>query len=264
MSHHVIAAELINGDVPLGEAVTFWVLGPISIAGALGTVLLRNAIHSALSLVATMFSLGAFYLIEQGPFLGLVQIIVYTGAIMILFLFVLMLIGRDSSDSLVETLRGQRWAAALFGIGFAAIVAVALGRAFTGIKPKDLNGPNADGSNVHSIAALLFTRYLFAFELTSALLIVAAIGAMILAHVERDEAKPTQKALARARIRGGRPQPLPGPGVLSSGNSIGTPALLPDGSISKESVLSGLRAAEAGPSRYEREREQHELEGLSE
>ena len=264
MSHHVIAAELINGDVPLGEAVTFWVLGPISIAGALGTVLLRNAIHSALSLVATMFSLGAFYLIEQGPFLGLVQIIVYTGAIMILFLFVLMLIGRDSSDSLVETLRGQRWAAALFGIGFAAIVAVALGRAFTGIKPKDLNGPNADGSNVHSIAALLFTRYLFAFELTSALLIVAAIGAMILAHVERDEAKLTQKALARARIRGGRPQPLPGPGVLSSGNSIGTPALLPDGSISKESVLSGLRAAEAGPSRYEREREQHELEGLSE
>jgi NADH-quinone oxidoreductase subunit J len=264
MTHHVIAAELVNGDVPLGEAVAFWILGPISVAGAMGTVLLRNAIHSALSLVATMFSLGAFYLIEQGPFLGLVQIIVYTGAIMILFLFVLMLIGRDSSDSLVETLRGQRWAAALFGIGFAALVAVALARAFTDIKPKDLNGPNANGSNVHSIAALLFTRYLFAFELTSALLIVAAVGAMILAHVERDEAKPTQKVLARARIRSGRPQPLPGPGVLSSGNSIGTPALLPDGSISKESVLSGLRAAEGGPSRYEQDREQHELEGRSE
>ena len=105
--------------MPLGEAVAFWILGPISLAGAIGTVLLRNAIHSALSLVATMFSLGTFYLIEQGPFLGLVQIIVYTGAIMILFLFVLMLVGRDSSDSIVETLRGQRWAAALFGIGFA-------------------------------------------------------------------------------------------------------------------------------------------------
>ncbi|HEY2272783.1 MAG TPA: NADH-quinone oxidoreductase subunit J, partial [Jatrophihabitantaceae bacterium] len=87
----LLAAGLHNGQVPLGEAVTFWVLGPISLAGAIGTVLLRNAIHSALSLVATMFSLGAFYLIEQGPFLGLVQIIVYTGAIMILFLFVLML-----------------------------------------------------------------------------------------------------------------------------------------------------------------------------
>ena len=111
-------------------------------------------------------------------------------------------------------------------------------------------------ANVNSIAELLFTRYLFAFELASALLIIAAVGAMVLAHVERDEAKPTQKALARERIRGGRPQPLPGPGVLSSGNSIGTPALLPDGSISKESVMSGVRAASEGPSDFERDREQ--------
>jgi NADH-quinone oxidoreductase subunit J len=262
MSAYEIAAGagLTNGQVPLGEAVAFWVLGPISIAGALGTVLMRNAIHSALSLVGTMFSLGAFYLIEQGPFLGLVQIIVYTGAIMILFLFVLMLVGRDSSDSLVETLRGQRWAAALFGIGFAVLVAVSIGRAFTGIKPVDLDKPNAGGSNVNSIAELLFTRYLFAFELTSALLIVAAVGAMVLAHIERDEPKPTQKALARERIRSGRPQPLPGPGVLSSGNSIGTPALLPDGTTSRESVMSGVQAASEGPSIYERDREVAELE----
>jgi NADH-quinone oxidoreductase subunit J len=258
-SAHVLAAALQNGQLPLGEAVTFWVLGPISLAGAIGTVLLRNAIHSALSLVATMFSLGAFYLIEQGPFLGLVQIIVYTGAIMILFLFVLMLVGRDSSDSLVETLRGQRWAAALFGLGFALLVAISIGRAFSGIHPVDLDKPNANGSNVNSIAQLLFTRYLFAFELTSALLIVAAVGAMVLAHIERDDAKPTQKALARARIRSGRPQPLPGPGVLSSGNSIGTPALLPDGTISHESVMSGVRGAEYGPSYAERDRERREL-----
>ncbi len=148
-----------------------------------------------------MFSLGAFYLIEQGPFLGLVQIIVYTGAIMILFLFVLMLIGRDSSDSLVETLRGQRWAAALFGVGFAVLVGLAIGRAFTGVTPMDLDGPNAAGSNVNSIAQLLFTRYLFAFELTSALLIVAAVAAMVLAHVERDEAE------ADAEGAGARPNP---------------------------------------------------------
>jgi NADH-quinone oxidoreductase subunit J len=256
------AGELKNGTVPLGEAVAFWVLGPISLAGAIGTVLFRNAIHSALSLVATMFSLGAFYLIQQGPFLGLVQIIVYTGAIMILFLFVLMLIGRDSTDSLVETLRGQRWAAALFGLGFAVLVAVSVGRAFTGITPVDLDKPNAGGNNVNSIAELLFTRYLFAFELTSALLIVAAVGAMVLAHIERDEPKATQKALARERIRSGRPQPLPGPGVLSSGNSIGTPALLPDGSISRESVMAGIQAASEGPSVHERDREREELREL--
>jgi len=230
--------ELTNGQVPLGEAIAFWILGPISLAGAIGMVLLRNAIHSALSLVATMMSLGMFYLIEQGPFLGLVQIIVYTGAIMILFLFVLMLIGRDASDSIVETLRGQRWAAALFGIGFALLVSLSVGRAFKGSTSVDLDKPNAAGGNVNSIAALLFTKYLFAFELTSALLIVAAVGAMVLAHIERDGPKPTQKSIARERIRSGRPQPLPGPGVLSSGNSIGTPALLPDGSISHESVMA--------------------------
>ena len=234
------AGELRNGQVPLGEAVAFWILGPLSLAGGIGMVVFRNAIHSALSLVATMMSLGAFYLIEQGPFLGLVQIIVYTGAIMILFLFVLMLVGRDSSDSLIETIRGQRWAATLFGLGFALLVALSVGRAFKGETPTDLNRPNANGSNVNSVATLLFTKYLFAFELTSALLIVAAVGAMVLAHIERDGPRRSQKSYARERIRAGRPQPLPGPGVLSTGNAIGTPALLPDGSIAHESVMVGL------------------------
>jgi NADH-quinone oxidoreductase subunit J len=242
------AGQLQNGQVPLGEAVAFWILGPVSLAGAIGMVLLRNAIHSALSLVATMMSLGMIYLIEQGPFLGLVQIIVYTGAIMILFLFVLMLVGRDSSDSIIETLRGQRWAAAAFGIGFALLVAISVGRAFKGLKPTNLDTPNAAGANVNSIAQKLFTTYLFAFELTSALLIIAAVGAMVLAHIEYDEPKPTQRALARARIRSGRPQPLPGPGVLASGNSIGTPALLPDGSISTESVMASTGGARELPS----------------
>jgi NADH-quinone oxidoreductase subunit J len=246
--------ELHHGQVPLGEAIAFWILGPIALAGAVGTVLLRNAVHSALSLAGTMMCLGMFYLIEQGPFLGLVQIIVYTGAIMILFLFVLMLVGRDASDSLVETLRGQRWAAALAGIGFALLVAIAIGKALKGNTAVNLDGTAADpsqapdpttvlnhsGNNVNSIAGLLFTKYLIAFELTSALLIVAAIGAMVLAHLERDEPKPSQKSLARARIRSGRPQPLPGPGVLSGHNAIGTPALLPDGSISVESVMAGV------------------------
>jgi NADH-quinone oxidoreductase subunit J len=197
-----------------------------------------------------MICLGAFYMIEQGPFIGFVQIIVYTGAIMILFLFVLMLVGRDSSDSIVETLRGQRLAAALAGLAFALIVSIGVGRAFKGISPAGLSGstattstgattgPNDGGNNVNSIADVIFTRYLFAFELTSALLIIAAVGAMVLAHIERDEPKPTQKQVARARIRSGRPQPWPGPGVLSSGDAIGTPALLPDGSASADSVLA--------------------------
>ena len=96
MTTTLAAVEISNG-----EAVLFWILGPIALAGAFGTVLARNAIHAALFLVMTMGSLGVFYFIQEAPFLGVVQIIVYTGAIMILFLFVLMVVGRDSSDSIV-------------------------------------------------------------------------------------------------------------------------------------------------------------------
>ena len=121
-----------------GETVVFWVLGPIALAGALGMVFSRNAVHSALWLVNTMLSLGVFYVVQEAPFLGAVQIIVYTGAIMILFLFVLMLVGRDSSDSVVETLRGQRVAATVLGIGFAGLVGAGIARAtedLTGDRP---------------------------------------------------------------------------------------------------------------------------------
>jgi len=124
------------------------------------------------------------------------------------------------------------------------LVAIGVGRAFHDYHATNLDKQNAGGGNVHSIATLLFTKYLFAFELTSALLIVAAVGAMILAHIERDGPKPTQRSIARERIRSGRPQPLPGPGVLSTGNSVATPALLPDGTVARESVMAGVSSWE--------------------
>ncbi|HYT10411.1 MAG TPA: NADH-quinone oxidoreductase subunit J [Mycobacteriales bacterium] len=224
-------------ELSTGETVIFWILGPLALAGAFGTVLARNAIHSALFLVLTMACLGAFYFVQEAPFLGAVQIIVYTGAIMILFLFVLMLVGRDSSDSIVETLRGQRAAATVLGLGFAGLAAGAI---YSGLHDTPMAGlarANADGGNVVGVARLLFTKYLFAFELTSALLITAAVGAMVLAHVEREPGqKRTQRQLARQRLRSGRPQPLPGPGVFATGDSVATPALLPDGSVAPDSV----------------------------
>lgn len=224
------AANHVTG----GEAVTFWILGPVALIGALGLVLARNAIHSALFLVMTMGSLGVLYFVQQGPFLGVVQIIVYTGAIMILFLFVLMLVGRDTSDSIVETLRGQRVAATLFGLGFAILVGTAVGRSLHGVTPRGLSDTNR---GVSSIAARLFHDYLFAFELTSALLITAAVGAMVLAHREREPgARRTQRQLARERFHTPRPQPLPGPGVFATSNSIATPAMLPDGSLAPDSM----------------------------
>src|SRR3712207_3727267 len=127
-------------------------------------VIARNAVHSALWLVVTMLCLGFLYVVNSAPFLGAVQIIVYTGAIMMLFLFVLMLVGRDASDSLIETLRGQRVAAILLGVGFAALIGTGLARSLGETPVVGLTQANAAaGGNVQGLASLLFTRYVFAF-----------------------------------------------------------------------------------------------------
>ncbi len=226
------------GSVGTGEAIAFWILAPIALGGAIGMVLARNAVHSALFLVLTMFSLGIFYALEGGPFIGMVQIVVYTGAIMILFLFVLMLVGRDSSDSIIETLRGQRVAAAVLGIGFAALVVAALSRTLSSVPARGLGTTRGYNDNVRQIATLLFSKYVFAFEVTSALLITAAVGAMVLAHVEKAPgARRTQRDLSRRRFRdGGYPGPLPGPGVFATSDSVATPALLPDGRTTSRGI----------------------------
>jgi NADH-quinone oxidoreductase subunit J len=256
VSAHLIDAALILAQAPApapapdvvstGEAIVFWVLGPIALLGALGMVFARNAVHSALALVATMFSLAIFYLVQQAPFLGFVQIIVYTGAIMMLFLFVLMMVGRDSSDSVVEVLRGQRLAALVFGVGLAVLLVAALGSALTSVQPVGLAANDAgSGGNVTGLGRLVFTDYLFAFELTSALLITAALGAMVLAYAQTQaHAKKTQRETVTARLRGehDRISPLPGPGVFATGNSVAVPALLPDGSIAPESISAIIDA----------------------
>nr|WP_246108291.1 NADH-quinone oxidoreductase subunit J [Saccharothrix saharensis] len=231
--------QRVVDTVTTGEAVAFWILGPLALAGALGMLFARNAVHSALWLVLTMLSLGVLYMVQQAPFLGFVQIIVYTGAIMMLFLFVLMLVGRDSSDSVVEVLRGQRLAAAVIGVGFAGIVVSSVARALTDVEPAGLAAQNTqNGGNVANLGEALFTDYLFPFELTSALLITAAVGAMVLAFTSRTgkDAKKTQRQLVEERFRGDRPGSLPGPGVFATANSVATPALLPDGSVAPESL----------------------------
>jgi NADH-quinone oxidoreductase subunit J len=240
-------------QVSTGEAWAFWILGSLAVIGALGMVLSRNAVHSALWLVVTMLCLGFLYVVNSAPFLGAVQIIVYTGAIMMLFLFVLMLVGRDVSDSLIETLRGQRVAAVLLGVGFAALVATGLARSLGDVPAVGLANTNADG-NVPGIAALLFTRYIFAFEVTSALLITAAVGAMVLAHVERIKGEGAdQVARMTERFRPGNyPAAKPGPGVYANTMSVAAPARLPDGNGSQRSLspilpVRELTAREAAP-----------------
>jgi NADH-quinone oxidoreductase subunit J len=222
-----------------GEAVLFWILGAVALIGALGMVMASKAVYSAMFLAMTMIVLAVFYVAQDALFLGVVQVVVYTGAVMMLFLFVLMLIGVDTAESLVETLRGQRIAALLAGVGFGVVLIAGFGNVaaggFTG-----LTGANA-GGNVQGLAVLIFTRYLWAFEVTSALLITAAIGAMVLAHRERFDRRKTQQELARERFApGGRPTPLPGPGVYARHNAVDIPALLPDGSFAEVSVSKVL------------------------
>lgn len=239
--------------VPMAAAasVAFWVLAPFMVLGALGMVLSKKTVHSALSLAVVMVSLAVQYAAQDAPFLFAAQIIVYTGAILMLFLFVLMLIGVDSRDSLVETLKGQRVMATIAGLAFLVFLILVVGNAVVDGSVVGLSRANTvDGNphgNVTALAYLIFSRYIFAFEATSALLITAALAAMVLAHRERIGEKITQKTKAAERMKayaehGTHPGPLPTPGVFARHNAVDTPALLPDGSVAESSVSPVLRA----------------------
>ncbi|GAA2275048.1 MULTISPECIES: NADH-quinone oxidoreductase subunit J [Kitasatospora] len=223
-----------------GEAVQFWVLAVVAVGGALGMLLMKKAVHSALCLAATMLALAVCYLAQGAVFLGVVQIVVYTGAIMMLFLFVVMLVGVTSADSLKEQLKGQRIAAALCGLGFGVLLVAGIASAklghFTGLAEA-----NAEG-NVQGLARLLFTKYVWAFEVTGALLITAAVGAMVLTHREHVKARSTQRELAAQRVRDNiQVPPQPAPGVYARHNAVDIPALLPDGTVAEHSVMGTLR-----------------------
>jgi len=174
--------------------MTFWLLAPLMVAAALGILFVRKAVHAALLLAVVMISLAVLYAVLDAPFLFAVQIIVYTGAILMLFLFVMMLIGVDASDSTVETIRGQRVMAVVLGLLFGTVLVVGIGQVTLGTVV-GLDEANA-GGNVPAIATILFSKYVFAFEATSALLITAALGAMVLAHRERLTPKLGQADLA--------------------------------------------------------------------
>ncbi|MFJ6729889.1 NADH-quinone oxidoreductase subunit J [Streptomyces sp. NPDC091281] len=235
-----MTAQLAAYSTSTGEAFQFWILGTVAVIGALCTVLMRKAVHSALCLAGTMIVLAVFYLANGAYFLGIVQIVVYTGAIMMLFLFVVMLVGVTAADSLTETIKGQRWLALVCGLGFGVLLLGGIGNAslsqFDG-----LAAANA-GGNVEGLAALIFTKYVFAFEITGALLITAAVGAMVLTHRERTERAKTQRELAEERVREGKHlPPLPAPGVYARHNAVDVAGLLPDGTPSELTVSKTLR-----------------------
>ncbi|HET7519271.1 MAG TPA: NADH-quinone oxidoreductase subunit J [Actinomycetes bacterium] len=161
------------------ELIVFIVLAPLAVVTALGMVLTRNAVYSALLLVVNFFCLAGFYVLLEAQFVAAVQVIVYAGAIMVLFLFVLMLLGTGNEVPLKETFRGQRPAAVLLSLGLVVAIVGALLAGVFDAQPASLAAAN-EGGNVEAVGRILFTRYTFAFETTGILLVVAAVGALVL------------------------------------------------------------------------------------
>src|SRR5690606_6496478 len=187
-----------TGTVSAGEEVFFWVVAPLAVLAALGLLFARKAVYAAMCVVFVMISLAGFYIVQEALFLGVAQIVVYTGAIMMLFLFVLMLVGVDASDSVVETLKGQRWIGALAGAGLIALVAAVAMRASMPA-PRGLAEANAD-TNPVGVARLLFSDYVLVAEVAGVLLVTAAAGPGAPTRADRPRPTPTQKDVADAKM----------------------------------------------------------------
>ena len=240
----MIDLALEVGRTATPEAIQFWILAPVAVLAALGMLVVKKAVHSALLLAWVMISLAIFYIAQDALFLGIVQIVVYTGAVMMLFLFILMLVGVDTSDSLKETIRGQRATAIVAALGMGGLLVSLIGRATIGQNAVGLRTANY-GGNVQNIAAQLFTKYVWAFEVVSALLITAALGAMVLAHSTSSKSRTAQRDQAIARFRKdslAEAAGLPAPGVYARHNAVDVPALLPDGTPAPTSVSRVLEA----------------------
>ena len=242
MNHGMLLAD--GGAGGETQIVVFWILAVVAVGAALGMVLARKAVYCAVLLAVVMLSLAILYLVAGAPFLAFVQIIVYTGAVLMLFLFVLMIVGVSAADSLRENIPGQRLGAAVAGIALLILLSLIVGHAVIG--PAAPAGAQYGLTNIQGLAHLIFTRYVFPFEATAALLITAALGAMVLAHRERLGPKPTQRDLSRERVASGHPTPLPGPGVYARHNAVDFPALLPDGTPSQLSVNPVIARASGG------------------
>ena len=184
------------------DNVVFWVFAPISLGSAIGMLFQRNAVHAALFLIVNFFTIAVFFLILGAPFLFAVQIIVYAGAIMVLFLFVIMLLGVDRDESLFERLKGQRVIAITLGVGIAVelVVAIRAGIGFATRGAENFDAVNR-GGNAEALGRVLFRQYFFPFEVTSVLLIVAGIAVVVLASQKRRVITRADAAAAAAARR---------------------------------------------------------------
>jgi NADH-quinone oxidoreductase subunit J len=194
------------------QLLVFILAGAMVIGGALGVILRSHPVHCALSLILTLFGIAVLFVAQNAQFLAVVQVIVYAGAIVVLFLFVIMLLGVDRSEDLrVEPFKVQRPVAIVVGLAIVGLVATAV-LAGAGEDSKAITGEKSVGGtltgsepNIDKLARSLFSTYVFAFEVTSILLIVAVLATVILARrpfrIERAEREERAQEKAREEVR---------------------------------------------------------------
>ena len=213
-----------------GEAILFGCVAVFMIACALGVLFFKKAVYCAICMVGVMLGLAILYLMHGAAFLGTVQVVVYTGAIMVLFLFVIMMIGLSASDNYARQSRGRIVTSVLMALGLGAILIGAIARSRTAGSSASLSDDPYSNAPITDLAATLFSRYWFSMELAGILLITAAIGAMLLTHSDQLGPVLTQRTTAEAKMRafkasGRRIGQLPAPGVYAHSNAVDVPAL---------------------------------------
>ncbi len=219
--------------------VLFWIIAAITVIPAFSLLFARKAVHVAMSVVLVMVGLAAAYVTLGAPFLGMVQIVVYTGAVMMLFLFVLMLVGVDQKEDLKETIAGQRWIAVIFAGGLAVMLTAVIGRAAL---PEPSSSSAPVSGDPEAVAQILFEDYVLVMEVLGFLLITAAVGALILTHVPRLKPRRTQVEVQRDRVLAGAdPVNKVFPGVYARHNALDIPARDPEGKPIEESVSRVLK-----------------------
>lgn len=210
--------------------VLFWVVAAMTVLPSLALLFARKAVHIAMAIVLVMVGLATAYVALGAPFLGVVQIVVYTGAVMMLFLFVLMLVGVDQKEDLKETLTGQRWIAFFAAGGLGAFLISVVARVTLPVGEAVSGEPDV-------IAIVLFQKYVLVIEVLGFVLITAAVGALVLTHVPRLRPRRTQAEVQRDRVRAGAdPVNKVFPGVYARHNALDVPALDPTGQPIEGSV----------------------------
>lgn len=249
-SSTVLPATLTStGTMSTGEIILFVVVAVVTVCCGLGLLTARRAVTAAVNMIAIMISLAILYLANEAPFLGITQVVVYTGAVMTLVLFVVMLVG-VGGDEPVGSCGSPfiKWIIGLFGLGLIELLACIVLRTQFSSAVGLADGATAAPSD---LAMVLFGEHVVAMELTGLLLIVAATGALTLTHRQRIRAKVTQRSTVDAKMRayrehGTHPGQKPMSGVYAATNTAAAPALSASGDVVADSVPRVLRARGQG------------------